>query len=104
MRIELKNGIYEGATHKVTVRSENGHVIVFIDESRVEFKTPAAFKAGFAIVKKAGLALTGDFVSWTVNGKEIQMLPEHALKIGGAILRKTEDADDFQLNRSRIRA
>ena len=95
--VNLKRGIYQGECSRIVVRTENGHVIVFIDSSRLEFKTPAAFKMGFAIVKQAGLALTGDFVSVVINGKELQLLPEQALKVGGAILRKTDDADDFQL-------
>ena len=49
--------------------------------------------------KKAGEALAGDFVSLLINSKELQLLPQQALQVGGAILRKFEDADDYQLNR-----
>ena len=97
--IDLKRGIYQGTCCKIRVRAENGLVILFIDHSKIEFNTPTAFRVGFSIVKKAGLALQGEFVSWVINGKEIQLLPEQALKVGGAILRKTDDADDFQIGK-----
>ena len=97
--VDLKRGIYQGSCCQIIIRTENGQVIVFIDQSKIEFKTPAAFKLGFALAKKAGLALQGEFVSLVINSKEIQLLPEQALKVGGAILRKTDDADDFQLGK-----
>jgi len=99
IKVELSRGVYKGESHKIVVRSERGQVVVFIDQSRLEFTTPAAFKIGFAMVKKAGQALAGDLVKLVINSKELQLLPEQALQVGGAILRKFEDADDFQLNR-----
>lgn len=102
MTIDLKRGVYQGAHCKIAVRSENGQVIVFLDASKLEFKTPEAFKLGFAMVKKAGLALAGDFISWVINGKELQLTPDQARQVGGAILRKTDDADDFQLGKKRV--
>ena len=101
IKVNLSSGVYQGGNHKIVVRSENGQVIVFIDQSRVEFNTPTAFKLGFAMVKKAGEALVGDFVSLLINSKELQLLPSQALQVGGAILRKFEDADDYQLNRGK---
>lgn len=99
IKVELSKGVYKGENHKIVVRSERGQVVVFIDQSRLEFTTPAAFKIGFTMVKKAGAAMSGDFVKLVINSKELQLLPEHALKVGGAILRKFEDADDFQITR-----
>ena len=94
--VNLRRGVYKGEFSKIVVRSESGHVIVFVDTNRLEFKTPEAFKLGFAMVKKSGSALNGDFISVVINGKELQLLKEQALKVGGAILRKTDDADNFQ--------
>ena len=99
IKVNLSSGVYKGGHYKIVVRSENGQVIVFIDQSRLEFNTPTAFKLGFTMVKKAGEALVGDFVSLLINSKELQLLPSQALQVGGAILRKFEDADDYQLNR-----
>jgi hypothetical protein len=86
IKVELRSGVYQGGHYNIVVRSENGQVVVFIDQSRLEFNTPSAFKLGFTMVKKAGEALVGDFVSLLINSKELQLLPCQALQVGGAMV------------------
>jgi len=97
--IDLKTGIFNGKEMKVRIRDERGLVVMFIDRAKIEFRTPAAYKAGFLLVKKANEALPGEFVNMIINNQDVELLPPHAEKIGAALLRRSESADDFQQQR-----
>jgi len=71
-------------------------VYLLVDDKMLEMRTPAAHKTGFALVKQAGEALPGEFVVLKVNGYALNFPPKSATQVGGALLRKADDADDFQ--------
>lgn len=97
MIVETKTGIYSGEVNQIKVRHRFGKVLLKIDDSVLEFKTPEAFKLGWDIVCKSGQLQPSEFVSVKINGKVIELLKEQGLKVGGALLRKCDDADDFQI-------
>lgn len=78
------------------VRAHPGLVLLFIDESCIEIGVVLAHRIGFSLVKKSSEALVNDMVILKVNGKEISLLPSYAKKIGAALLRKADFADDQQ--------
>jgi hypothetical protein len=52
------------------------------------------------MVKQAGSALPGEHVVLKVNGDALNFPPEGAKQVGAALLRKADDADDFQIMRT----
>jgi len=99
--IDLSAGFFTGNTKRIVLRDERGLVVMFINDAKIEFRTPAAHKAGFALVKKASQALPGEFVVMNINGQDIELPPAQAKKIGVSMLRRSDSADDYQLNRGR---
>jgi hypothetical protein len=82
---------------KIVVRSEYGQVVLFVGDKRLEMSTPVAVKVGLAMVDDGGSVLqVGDIVVLEISGFEVLLLPETAMRIGGAILRKANHADDWQ--------
>jgi len=100
IKIALKRGIWSCAIHQIRVRADRDSVLILIADKMVSFTTPAAHRAGFSLVKLAGRALPGEFVIMSINGSDLDLLPEHALKVGGALLRKADDVDDYQLRKN----
>ena len=98
INIGQKRGIYNGEHIRIVVRAEGPNVVMFINDSRTEYKTPVAHKAGFDLVKKSD-CLPGEFITMRINGRELDILPQQAKQIGGALLRKADFADDYQLMR-----
>jgi len=90
-------GIYRPRVTKLVARQEQGSVVVFIDDRRLEMTTPIAVKVGFSLCKNGGAWLEpDDRVLLEISGTEILLLPEIAVRLGGAILRKADRADDWQ--------
>jgi len=100
IEIELKRGIWSESTYQVRVRSEVDHVLMLAKQKIVKFRTPAAHRTGFALAKKGGEAMPGEFVIMRINGEALEMLPEDAVNLGGALLRKADDVDDYQLRKT----
>ena len=100
IKVEKKTGIYYNEAHEIRIRQRFGKVLLLVDGAVLEFGTPAAFKLGWDIACKSGELLPSEYLSIKINGKEIKLLSEAGLKVGGAILRKTDDADDFQIMRA----
>ena len=98
-RIEItrKRVIYTESTVVMRVRSRHGLVYWFIGEKPVEMTTTAAHDTGFGMVMQADQAEAGELVIVKINGVAVQFLPHNAKQVGGALLRKADDADDFQL-------
>ena len=95
--VSLSTGVYCPWSARVRVGHDRGHVRVAINEKAIELTTPAAHKMGYSLAVKGGQAQRGEHVTLSINGERLQLLPEHAVQLGGAILRKTDDADDYQL-------
>ena len=95
--VEIKSNSILSSTHNIIVGHRFGLVLMNIDGAILEFKTPAAFKLGWDIAAKSGAMLDGETLCVKINNKEIYLGKEHGLKLGGGLLRKCDDADDFQI-------
>jgi len=92
-----KVSVYTPLSGKVTLRKEYGSVVLFYEDKRLEMTTPVAIKVALALVKNGGgLLEPNDIVVLSISGVEVLMLPETATRIGGAIIRKADKADDWQ--------
>lgn len=97
IKVDKKRGIYNGETHVFRVGHRHGKVLFVIDGAALEFKVPIAFQLGWDMVVKSGELLPNEFVVVTINQKTIELPKEQGLQVGGALLRKCDDADDYQL-------
>ena len=95
--VEIKSCIIPIEPHNIIVGHRFGSVLMNIDGSTLEFKTPEAFKLGWEITTKSGAMLDRETLCVKINNKEIYLGKEQGLKIGGGLLRKCDDADDFQI-------
>lgn len=99
IEVSRKIGIYsENVIHRV--RTRNGLVYWIIGDKAVEMRTPEAHRIGFALCKQAGEAEGAELIIVKLHGRELQFLPNTAKKVGAALLRKADAADDFQLQRT----
>ena len=96
LSIEKRHALYVPQTGDARVRKEYGQVVMFIDGKRLEMSTPVAVKVGLELVKSAATVDTGELIVLTISGVEVLLLPDTATRIGGAILRKADKADDWQ--------
>jgi len=96
MEVTRSAGFFSPNVNEVRVRQRYGLVYLMAGDKVLEMRTPLAHKTGFDLVKQAGEALPGEFVILRVNGQELNFLSHQAKQIGGSLLRKADDADDFQ--------
>jgi len=89
--------IYMPKYNNIVVRHEFGAVIVFIGQKRVELTTMIAHDIGYAI--HSSEKQPDEMVVLSINGEKIELLWPIALKLATALLRKADDADDFQIRR-----
>jgi len=89
--------VYIPTIHQIVVRHEMGKVILFISRKRVELDTLTAHRIGYAM----GIAKLApdEMIVLTINGEKIDLLWPIAVKVSAALLRKADDADDWQLRR-----
>lgn len=97
--VNKKVGIYQPEPMEIRVQSRFGKVYVLVNDAKIEFNVPTAFKLGMSIVRKAGELQPNEYLAIKINGGELNLLQDHALQVGGAILRKCDFADDFQKQR-----
>ena len=91
---------------KIRVRSEGPLVVMILREKKIELRTPTAHKIGFALIRAADDCIkvnrepgAKEFVALTINTTaDIHLPPDAARKLGAALLRRSDPADDFQLN------
>lgn len=100
LEVTRSAGFFSPNVGMVAVRQRYGLVYLFVDDrDPLEMRTPAAHKTGFALVKMAGEALQNklnEFVVLRINGVALNFPPKGAKKVGAALLRRADDADDFQ--------
>ena len=96
LEVTRSAGFFSPNVGAVVVRQVYGMVYMFIDEKILEMRTPAAHKTGFAMVRHAGEALENEFVILRINGVALNFPPKSAKQVGAALLRRADDADDFQ--------
>jgi hypothetical protein len=85
----------------IAVRATGPYVVVFIDGAGVPFLTTTVHPVGFQLVRLAQKAQKGDVVVFNINGTDIDLPPDKATKVGAALLRKADFADDWQLEHRR---
>ena len=97
IEVTRKAGIYHPNVQKVVVpQQKNGLVYALINDSLLEMRTPAAHKVGFALVRQAGEASPSENIVLLINGVALNFPPKGAKQFGAALLRRADDADDFQ--------
>ena len=96
LEVTLSTGIFIPNVNAVRVRHRAGLVYLFVDDCLVEMRTPIAHKTGFALVCQAGEAMENEFIILRINGDDLNFPTHNARQIGAALLRKADDADDFQ--------
>lgn len=95
--VDRRSGILEPRAHRIAVRSRYGSVLMNIDGKIIELTTIVAHRIGMDLVCKANDCLPSELINVNINNEKLGLLPEHATQIGGALLRKADDADDWQL-------
>ena len=96
LEVTRSAGFFMPNVNTVRVKQKTGLVYLLIDDRLLEMRTPEAHKTGFAMVKIAGEAVQNEFVVLRINGVALNFPPKGATKVGAALLRKADDADDFQ--------
>ena len=81
----------------VRVQQAGRNVRLLLGTKMLEMTTPVAVKVGMSLAKNGGACqYLGDVVLFEIGGEEFTLLPDTAVKVGGALLRKADKADDFQ--------
>ena len=93
--ISLAKGIVD-RHHTIRVWQAHHEVVMLVDGRGIVVNTPAAVKAGLALATLAGQAQDNEIVTFTYNGETLNLLPQHARQLAGALLKKADLADDFQ--------
>lgn len=90
-------GVYQPTVHSIRACCDGPDVVLLIGDTRLQMTTPVAVKVGLALGFNGGAWLEpDDAVLLEVSGIEVLLLPETAVRISGAILRKANQADDWQ--------
>ena len=97
--VDATKRVLTGDYVPIRVESHYGMVYWAIGDSIIKLTTVVAHRIGMALCKKASERAPDEFVFVKINGKEIQFEARNAKQVGGALLRKADDADDFQLQR-----
>ena len=100
--VEEMPPIFTPKVDKIIARQELGKVILFILGSRIELNTVTAHKIGYSMAM-AKLA-PNEMIVLTINREKIELPGQLRMQVATAILRKADDADDWQLKHRRKRA
>lgn len=95
IEIEKKPIAYIQEIGNIVIRHEYGKVVMFVRGKRVEFDTITAHDIGYNVAM-AQLE-SNELIVFIINGERIQLLGEVAKKVAIALLRKADDADDWQI-------
>ena len=91
--------ILPNAPYPFVVRRVEGRIHMFINDKQIDMNTTNAHDMGIAL----GITqLAPDEMSiLTINGERVDLYDPLAYKLSAALLRKADDADDWQINRKR---
>jgi hypothetical protein len=89
--------IYAPKIKQIVIRHEFGMVIMFVDNRRVELTTIIAHKIGLVIARAIPKLEPNEMIVITINSERIELLPLVAQRASTALLRKADDADDWQI-------
>lgn len=83
----------------IWARHEQGEVALYIDNKRVGMTTTVAHKIGMAIGTLLSQISPAEMIVLVINEERVDLLPLFARRLMAVILRKADDADDWQLTR-----
>jgi len=89
--------VYVPTHGQIVCRSRHGMVYLFVDTRGVELTTVTAHDIGYTIAMTLPKLDQSEMVVIVINGERVELLPEIARKVSTALLRKADDADDWQL-------
>ena len=95
------NGIYIPPFKNIIAQHRLGIVYLVLDDKAVEMTTILAHKIGLAIAFMIPKLAPNELVKLTINRKPLELLPQVAQKVSTALLRKADQADDWQLENRR---
>ncbi len=95
--VDRVRGLYSDPGGALRVGHRNGLLFLQRDAKSMEITTTEAANTCLALGRMVSKLEPGEFIVLTINGEAIHLLPEVALKLSGALLRKADAADDWQL-------
>ena len=96
LEVTRSAGFFTPNVNECTAHHWRGLVCLIIDGKAILMRTPKAHRTGFDLVKQAHEALENEFIELKVNGVALNFPPKSAKQVGAALLRRADDADDFQ--------
>lgn len=101
MKVEIEKipTVFIPSIQQAVARHRTGMVYLKLDNKVVEMNTLTAHRIGMALA----LADTApdEMVILVINGERVELLKPFAVKVATALLRKADDADDWQLTNKR---
>lgn len=95
--VDRVRGRYSPSADSLRVGHRYGQVVLSSGGKSIEIDTPTAIKVCLALGRLYSKLEAGEFINLQINGEDIHLLPDLALKVSGALLRKADAADDWQL-------
>lgn len=93
---------------RIRVGTQGPHVVLFVDGQPIPMRTKQAVQLYLALGKCAdelfraraigAIGLEIGTVVVTIEREPVQMWPEFARQLAGVLMRKADDADDWQIN------
>ena len=93
--------VFHHQPDKMLVRHIKGRVHFYHGKQGVDLSTTVAHDIGFALIKATTQLDVNEIILLTINRQRIELLPQVAKQVAAGLLRKADDADDFQLMRNR---
>ena len=94
-------GVYMPPFKNIIAQHRLGKVYLVLDDKAVEMTTILAHKIGMKIGLMIPKLAPNELVKLTINRKPLELLPQVAQKVSTALLRKADQADDWQLENRR---
>lgn len=109
--VAISSGLFVPSITNIRVGDRGPLVWMVFGRHEIPMRTPDAHRVGFALIRAADRCLAegndglvcgpnrnpSDFVVLTVNQADIHLPAEAAKKLGTALLRRSDPADDYQL-------
>jgi len=86
---------------RLHVQHKMGKVLLLFGNSMIRMNTITSHKLGLSIGLMAPKLDPDSVIELLISGESLKMEYEVALRVSGAILKKTDDADDYQLQSKR---
>ena len=102
LSVTCDNKNFNPTIAKIRVRNVGPLVAMVFENKQIEVRTPTAHQIGFAIIRAADDCIKAnelgakEFVVLTINHADIHLPASSARKLGAALVRRSDPADDFQ--------